>query len=188
MAEQAGQVFGTSHSGGAKGHGGPIFHRGGWGTGLGEEPCNLVELLEILGRPQLLAVGFVVHPAVDGTFEQILAVIKQLYAGGGRQGVYPSSDNGILVDGPVQEGVQAAGDVGVNLVQGLQNFVRKPGQPRHIQTQHVKDRVVAHVVECLVYLLIGIDGDVHGNPCLFCVNAGQVAHGVSAGTVQGQYI
>ena len=101
MAEQAGQVFGAGHPGGAKRHGGPVFHRGGWGACLGEESGNLVELPKILRRPKLLAVCLVIHPAVDRTFKQILPVVQQLYAGSGRQGVYPAPHYGILVNGSV---------------------------------------------------------------------------------------
>ena len=161
---------------------------GDWGACLGEESGNLVELFKILRRPELLAVCFVIHPAVDGAFKQVLAVVQQLYAGGGGQGIYPAPHYGILVDGPVQEGVQTAGDAGVNLVQGLQNLVREPGQPCHVQAQHIKDRIMMHMVEGLIYFLVGIDGDVHRDTGFFRVDAGQVAHGVGAGAVQGQHI
>ena len=188
MAEQSGQVFGTGHTGGSKCHGGPVFHGRGWGACLGEESGNLVELFKILRRPELLAVCFVIHPAVDGAFKQVLAVVQQLYAGGGGQGIYPAPHYGILVDGPVQEGVQTAGDAGVNLVQGLQDLVREPGQPCHVQAQHIKDRIMMHMVEGLIYFLVGIDGDVHRDTGFFRVDAGQVAHGIGAGAVQGQHI
>ena len=47
---------------------------------------------------------------------------------------------------------------------------------------------MAHMVEGLVYLLVGIDGDVHRDPGFLGVDTGQVAHGVGAGAVQCQHI
>ena len=55
---------------------------------------------------------FKISPLADRAFKQVLPIVQQLYAGGGRQGVYPAPHYGILVDGPVQEGVQTAGDAG----------------------------------------------------------------------------
>ena len=51
---------------------------------------------------------------------------------------------------------------------------------------HQEQNHDAHMVEGLIYFLVGIDGDVHGDTGFSCRCRDGVAHGIGAGAVGGR--
>ena len=184
QAKQSRQVFAARDARGPEGERCAIINGRFRIDGFGEEFCNSVELFKGLRHIELLMVKLLKHAAISRACKQVAAVKQHLRTGCVGQRIQHAIDIGILLSCSGQETSQHAADRGINLLQRPKNALGKAAQPCYIQAKHIKYGIFAQAIECLINLVVGIDGNIDGNLRLSGVKSGHMPHDIGGGAVQ----
>ena len=186
VAEIPGQIL--DGGGGAVAHG----QAGAVGCGgvavvfFGKEPRDAVEAGKILGRGQFFLVGLLVKTLQRHIFKEILAIKKQLRAGGLGQNIGDTVDVGVLRHQPWDERLKQLLNIWCQLLQRGEDLLAKPGKPPIIQPNDVVILHVAQPAQGFVDAVVGAGGDVDLDAGGIGIDAGHILDDAGRGAVEGE--